>query len=91
MAAVLSNLGVGVGDRVLIYMPMITETIVAMLATIRIGAAHSVVFGGIDTFFLSVVLCIINSLLLNRLRRQRALDSHPPLPAESHPVCQLRR
>ena len=45
-AAVLKSLGVGKGDRVLIYMPMIPEAVFAMLATVRIGAIHSVVFGG---------------------------------------------
>jgi propionyl-CoA synthetase len=46
MAAVLQGLGVGKGDRVLIYMPMIAEAAFAMLACVRIGALHSVVFGG---------------------------------------------
>jgi propionyl-CoA synthetase len=46
MAAVLESLGVAKRDRVLIYMPMIPEAIFAMLATVRIGAIHSVVFGG---------------------------------------------
>ncbi len=46
MAAVLQSLGVGKGDRVLIYMPMIAEAAFAMLACVRIGALHSVVFGG---------------------------------------------
>jgi len=46
LGAVLNDLGGGAGDRVLIYMPMIPEAIVAMLACARIGAAHSVVFGG---------------------------------------------
>ena len=45
-AAVLQSLGVGRGDRVLIYMPMIPEAMFAMLACARIGAVHSVVFGG---------------------------------------------
>ena len=45
-AAILEGLGVGRGDRVLIYMPMIPEALFAMLATVRIGAIHSVVFGG---------------------------------------------
>ena len=45
-AAVLKTLGVDKGDRVLIYMPMIPEAVFAMLATVRIGAIHSVVFGG---------------------------------------------
>ncbi len=46
MAAVLKSLGVGKGDRVLIYMPMIAQAAFAMLACVRIGAIHSVVFGG---------------------------------------------
>ena len=46
MAAVLQDLGVQKGDRVLIYMPMIAEAAFAMLACARIGAIHSVVFGG---------------------------------------------
>src|SRR5438034_5678991 len=46
LAGVLAGLGVGKGDRVLIYMPMVPETAVAMLACARIGAVHSVVFGG---------------------------------------------
>lgn len=43
---VLKNLGVSKGDRVALYMPMIPEAVVAMLACTRIGAAHSLVFGG---------------------------------------------
>ncbi len=46
MAAVLKELGVQKGDRVLVYMPMISEAAFAMLACARIGAIHSVVFGG---------------------------------------------
>ena len=46
LGAALASLGVGPGDRVLIYMPMIPEAIVGMLACARIGAVHSVVFGG---------------------------------------------
>jgi len=46
MAAVILSLGVKQGDRVLIYMPMIPEAVFAMLACARIGAIHSVVFGG---------------------------------------------
>ena len=45
-AGVLTRLGVGRGDRVIIYMPMVPETVVGMLACARIGAVHSVVFGG---------------------------------------------
>ncbi|WP_312461729.1 propionate--CoA ligase [Comamonas sp.] len=46
MAAALQALGVKKGDRVQIYMPMIAEAAIAMLASVRIGAIHSVVFGG---------------------------------------------
>ena len=46
MAAILKTNGVNKGDRVLIYMPMIAEACFAMLACARIGAIHSVVFGG---------------------------------------------
>ena len=46
LAAVLQEMGVVKGDRVVIYMPMIPETSFAMLACARIGAIHSVVFGG---------------------------------------------
>ncbi len=45
-AGVLRGLGVEKGDRVLMYMPMIPQALVAMLATARLGAIHSVVFGG---------------------------------------------
>jgi propionyl-CoA synthetase len=45
-AGVLRGLGVEKGDRVVIYMPMIPEAVIAMLASARLGAVHSVVFGG---------------------------------------------
>ncbi len=46
LGAVLQDLGVKQGDRVIIYMPMVAEAVIAMLACARIGAIHSVVFGG---------------------------------------------
>ena len=46
LAGVLKDLGVEKGDRVIIYMPMVPEAVMAMLACARIGAIHSVVFGG---------------------------------------------
>jgi propionyl-CoA synthetase len=46
MAAVMRSLGVGKGDRVLVYLPMIPEALFTMLACARLGAIHSVVFGG---------------------------------------------
>jgi len=45
-AGVLRDLGVSKGDRVIIYMPMVAEAVIAMLACARLGAIHSVVFGG---------------------------------------------
>ncbi|MGZ5392394.1 MAG: propionyl-CoA synthetase [Mycobacterium sp.] len=45
-AGALRGLGVGKGDRVVIYMPMVPEAVIAMLACARLGAIHSVVFGG---------------------------------------------
>ena len=49
MANVLSDMGVTTGDRVAIYLPMIPEAVFAMLACARIGAPHSVVFGGFSS------------------------------------------
>src|SRR5262245_34507734 len=46
LGAILRDFGVEKGDRVVIYMPMVPETVFAMLACARIGAVHSVVFGG---------------------------------------------
>src|SRR5207248_7746572 len=46
LAAVMADFGVAKGDRVIIYMPLVPEAVFAMLACARIGAVHSVVFGG---------------------------------------------
>jgi propionyl-CoA synthetase len=46
LAAILRDFGVDKGDRVILYMPMVPEAVIAMLACARIGAVHSVVFGG---------------------------------------------
>src|SRR5579864_7926760 len=46
LAGVMTDFGIAKGDRVIIYMPMVPEAVVAMLACARIGAVHSVVFGG---------------------------------------------
>ncbi|QKK02979.1 MAG: propionyl-CoA synthetase [Pseudomonadota bacterium] len=54
MAGALSELGVARGDRVVIYMPMIPEAVVGMLACARLGAIHSVVFGGFAPHELAV-------------------------------------
>jgi propionyl-CoA synthetase len=54
LAGVLTSLGVAIGDRVLIYMPMVPEAAMAMLACARIGAVHSVVFGGFAAHELAI-------------------------------------
>jgi propionyl-CoA synthetase len=46
LGAIMQEMGVGKGDRVVLYMPMVPEAMIAMLACARIGAVHSVVFGG---------------------------------------------
>ncbi len=48
-ANMLASLGIGQGDRVAIYMPLIPETVISMLAVARVGAIHSVVFGGFSS------------------------------------------
>ncbi|GAA2006621.1 acetate--CoA ligase [Brevibacterium samyangense] len=53
-AAVLRDKGVEKGDRVVVYMPMVPEAVVAMLACARLGAVHSVVFGGFSATELAV-------------------------------------
>ena len=54
VAGVLAESGVGKGDRVLVYMPMVPESVIAMLACARLGAVHSVVFGGFAASELAV-------------------------------------
>ena len=54
LAGALQAKGIVAGDRVIIYMPMVTEALVAMLACARIGAVHSVVFGGFAAHELAV-------------------------------------
>ncbi|MEM9228927.1 MAG: AMP-binding protein [Pseudomonadota bacterium] len=56
LGGALQKKGIGTGDRVIIYMPMVPEAIVAMLACARIGAVHSVVFGGFAAHELAVRL-----------------------------------
>jgi propionyl-CoA synthetase len=55
-AGALRQLGVGKGDRVVIYLPMVPEAVIAMLACARLGAVHSVVFGGFAPAELAVRL-----------------------------------
>jgi propionyl-CoA synthetase len=54
LAAILRDFGVAKGDRVILYMPMVPEAVIGMLACARIGAVHSVVFGGFAAAELAV-------------------------------------
>ncbi len=81
----LRRLGVSKGDRVILYMPMIPETVVAMLACARIGAIHSVVFGGfaakelasrIDDAEPKVLICGSCGIEPNRIVNYKPLVDH---------------
>ena len=94
LAGKLRELGVGKGDRVLIYMPMVPETLMAMLACARLGAIHSVVFGGFASQELSarihdaqpkLILTASCGLEPRRVVEyqpllERALEHHPDIP-----------
>ncbi|MGV8340635.1 AMP-binding protein, partial [Pseudomonas aeruginosa] len=53
LAGALRALGVGKGDRVIIYMPLVPQAAIAMLACARLGSVHSVVFGGFAPYELA--------------------------------------
>ena len=80
-AGVLAGLGVAKGDRVLIYMPMVPEAVVAMLACARIGAIHSVVFGGFAAHELATRIddakpkVIVTGLVRHRDQPHRSLQA----------------
>ena len=63
-ANVLTKLGVNAGDRVAIYLPMIPEAVIAMLAVARIGAVHSVIFGGFSPESISARIDDANAVLV---------------------------
>ena len=69
-ANVLKSLGVAKGDRVNIYLPMIPEAAVAMLACARIGAPHSVVFGGFSAQALADRINDAEAKVLDHRRRR---------------------
>ncbi len=82
LGAVLTQMGIGKGDRVIVYMPMIPEALIAMLACARVGAIHSVVFGGfaakelatrIDDATPRLILCASCGLEPNRVVRYKPL------------------
>ena len=78
-AAALKRHGVRKGDRITIYMPMVPEVAIAMLACARIGAAHSVIFGGFSPESVRDRIHDANSALASQppldLRRKRAAVS----------------
>ena len=88
-AGVLKNQGVEKGDRVIIYMPMIPEAIVAMLACARIGAAHSVVFAGFSSEALRSRIDDAQAVLVITADGQNRRGSAMPLkPAVDEAVSQ---
>jgi len=96
-AGVLAGLGVAAGDRVMVYMPMVPEAVIAMLACARLGAVHSVVFGGfaakelavrIDDCTPSVVVSASCGIEPNRtVAYQPLLDEALSLAAHAVPAC----
>ncbi len=85
VAGMLRDLGVGHGDRVLIYMPMVPETVMTMLACARLGAIHSVVFGGfaaaelatrIDDARPKVIVSASNGVEVDRIIPYKPLLDH---------------
>ncbi|HVV87978.1 MAG TPA: propionyl-CoA synthetase [Kofleriaceae bacterium] len=85
VAGMLRDLGVGHGDRVLVYMPMVPETVMTMLACARLGAIHSVVFGGfaaaelasrIDDARPKVIVSASNGIEVDRIVDYKPLLDH---------------
>ena len=88
-ANALEALGIGQGDRVAIYMPMIPEAVVAMLAVARLGAVHSVVFGGFSAE--SLRNRIDDAQAQARHHRRRRVAQGQGVPTEGHRGCRARR
>src|SRR5258708_11643954 len=89
LAAIMQDFGVAKGDRVILYMPMVAEAVFAMLACARIGAVHSVVFGGFAAKGLATRIEGATPTLISSascgLEPGGILRSNP-LPAESIPL-----
>jgi len=86
-------LGVSQGDRVLIYMPMVPETVIAMLACARIGAVHSVVFGGFASQELAVRIDDARPVLIVTAScgiEVRRIVPYQPLLEEALRLCRHR-
>ena len=97
-AGALKAKGVGKGDRVVIYMPMIPQAAIAMLAVARLGAVHSVVFGGfaahelavrIDDAKPKVVVSASHGIEINRLIEYKPLLDKALAKAEFAPACTI--
>jgi len=69
LSNVYKSLGVGKGDRVILYMPMIPEAAYAMLACARIGAIHSIVFGGFSADALAARIDACDAKIIGIMRR----------------------
>jgi propionyl-CoA synthetase len=96
VAGMLRDLGVGHGDRVLIYMPMVPETVMTMLACARLGAVHSVVFGGfasaelahrIDDAQPKVIVSASNGVEIDRVISYKPLLDHALELAHAKPAA----
>ena len=87
-AGALRKLGVGYGDRVIIYMPMVPEAVVAMYACARIGAVHSVVFGGFAANELAVRIddCQAKVVVTASSSISRCLTGRAISPSTSRPM-----
>ena len=91
-AGALARLGVGQGDRVVIYMPMVPEAVVAMLACARLGAVHSVVFGGFAPHELAARIDDAEPKVVVVARRcgiepRRVVEYKPMLDARTRPLA----
>ena len=91
MPGALADLGVEKGSRVIIYMPMIPQTVVAMLACARLGAVHSVVFGGFASNELAVRIDDAQPVVIVSascgLEPGRTIAYKPLLDKGHRPVC----
>src|SRR5207248_7548938 len=88
-AAMLQSLGVGKGDRVVVYMPMIPEAVFVILACARIGAIHSVVFGGFAAASLAARLDDARRGSRPGIRRIRSEEHTSELQSPYDVVCRL--